>query len=72
MTRTITTGLTLGNTVTITGGGCICPECGDDMTPRAPKRCTCPTMIYIQPGHHIHVDCELHGRVRLNGPSVTW
>lgn len=53
-------------------GGCVCPECGEGMTPSPPKRCTCPTMIYIPPGQHIHVDCELHGRTRLQGPSVSW
>lgn len=52
--------------------GCPCPECGEDMTPSSPKRCTCPTMIYIPPGQHIHVDCDLHGRIKLYGPSVTW
>lgn len=51
---------------------CTCPECGEDMTPRPPKRCTCPNMIYIPPGQHIHVDCELHGRTKLYGSQVTW
>lgn len=62
--------ITTGTGVSLSGH--ICPECGEDMAPRIPKRCTCPTMICIPPGQHIHVDCELHGRVRLNGPSVTW
>ena len=54
-------------------GPCTCPECGEPMgvEPRY-RECTCPTMIYIQPGHHIHVDCPRHGRTRINGSQITW
>lgn len=59
---------------TTTGTGCSggCPECGEPWQTAPVGRCTCPTHIYIPPGQHIHVDCDLHGRVRLNGPNITW
>ena len=50
----------------------VCPDCGEpDFIPH-PAICTCPTMIVIQPGTHIHVDCPQHGHVVLRGPNITW
>lgn len=48
-----------------------CPDCGEKYKPPVnPLSCTCPTMIYIPAGRHIHVDCPVHGKVVMRGNSV--
>lgn len=48
------------------------PDCpipqGD---PPLPLACRCPAHLVIRPGHHIHVDCPVHGKVVLRGPNIT-
>jgi hypothetical protein len=50
-----------------------CPECGDKWVRPDLTQCTCGVIsIYIEPGKHIHIDCPKHGRVRIDGPSLTY
>ncbi len=45
-----------------------CPECGEENPIIQPQSiCTCPLYIYIQPGHHIHVHCPVHGDMKIYG-----
>lgn len=52
-----------------------CPDCDEPWgTPRDSQRCICrkPMMIYIAPGQHIHIQCPVHGDVKIYGSSVTY
>jgi len=51
------------------------PECGEEYyDPYKGPRCICkdPMMICIQPGKHIHIQCPVHGDVKIYGPKVHW
>lgn len=56
-----------------TGGKCPHPDCDEPAydPPKLPQTCTCPTMIVIPAGRHIHVDCPVHGKrvMRQNHPT---
>ena len=54
-----------------------CPICPPDKKeawgPKVPPAaCVCPTMIYIPPGQHIHVDCPVHGKQIMYGSNIVW
>lgn len=50
-----------------------CPRCGE-RAPIVPKDCICgkPLNIWVPPGHHIHLQCPVHGDVKVSGQPVTW
>lgn len=47
----------------------VCDECGEHEKPNInPGDCTCRVLwISIPPGQHIHINCPVHGRVKING-----
>lgn len=50
-----------------------CPECGEEFVdPFKGPRCICrdPIFIVIQPGHHIHIHCPVHGDIKIYGPRI--
>lgn len=51
-----------------------CPKCNEPYT-RPNARCICegPMWIVIQPGQHIHIQCPIHGDVKIygSGPIFT-
>lgn len=50
----------------------VCSECGEQTVQRPHSICTCPTMIVIPPGQHIHHTCPLHGHVKVCGQYIIW
>lgn len=46
-----------------------CPKCGEEF--QKPIRCICGDTMWISipPGEHIHIDCPVHGDVKIYGPS---
>jgi hypothetical protein len=55
-------------------GDC-CPDCGEEFDhPHRGPRCICkdPMYIVIQPGKHIHINCPVHGDVKIYGPRMHW
>lgn len=51
---------------------CPQPGCPEPASPRQPyERCTCPTMIYVPAGQHIHYHCPVHGDVVIRGSQAT-
>lgn len=38
------------------------------------NKCIChkPLLIYIPPGEHIHINCPIHGDVKIYGNCITW
>jgi hypothetical protein len=53
--------------------GC-CPECGEEYQRPKVNRCICrkPLFISIPPGQHIHIQCPVHGDVKIYGPRLHW
>lgn len=57
-------------------GGHECPHPGcpipQDLTPIAPTwiTCTCPTMLVVPAGQHMHHQCPLHGDTVIQGSQV--
>lgn len=52
-----------------------CPDCGEEFpNPFKGPHCICrdPLYIVIQPGHHIHIHCPVHGDVKIYGPRMHW
>lgn len=51
-----------------------CP-CGEETNiPDRMAGCICgnPLMVYIPPGGHIHIQCPLHGDVKIYGGGYVW
>ena len=51
-----------------------CPDCGEEFDRPKVDRCICrkPLMICIPPGKHIHIQCPVHGDVKIYGPRIHW
>lgn len=51
-----------------------CPDCGEEFHQPKPDLCVCrkPMLICIPPGKHIHINCPVHGDVKLYGPRATF
>ena len=50
-----------------------CRECGEPWKTPKYSICICRMLhISIPAGQHIHIDCPAHGRVRIDGPNITW
>ena len=52
-----------------------CPNCDEeDFNPMPNIGCICknPLMVYISPGKHIHINCPMHGDVKIYGSPITW
>jgi len=50
-----------------------CPRCGEK-APVVPKGCLCaqPMNLFIPNGMHIHLQCPVHGDVKMSGPPIRW
>lgn len=52
--------------------GCKHPGCDEKEWPKPDIRCICrqPMYIFIANGSHIHINCPVHGDVKIHGSPI--
>jgi len=49
------------------------PDCPENKRWPSTLGCTCnkPLLLYIPPGHHVHMCCPVHGDYVIRGSDIT-